>query len=160
MTRLRTISPWLAIALAVAALSGVAAAAPRSASAPRSTSASASAARAPFTLGRAQFSVIAHRLTYELTICTPAKSVLRVTASFAPVKRARGVTRLTPGTVQYQDHGCWPAFVSAALARSEPKHCPSLSCPAIIGRRYRATVTVVFAHPRESRRARVLQALA
>jgi hypothetical protein len=71
------------------------------------------------------------------------------------------VITLTPGTTQYQDHGCWPAFVSAAVARTETKHCKPISCPAILGHRYRSTVTVTFAQPhRETRRAPRLQAVA
>jgi hypothetical protein len=148
MRKLRTLAPWLAIAVAIAGLSGVAAAAARP------------APRLPFTLRGARFGVFDHRLTYQVTICTPVKSVLQVTASFTPVGRARGAVKLTPGTTQYQDRGCWPAFVSAALARTEAKHCRPLSCPAVIGRRYRASVTVRFAHPLESRRPPALQALA
>jgi hypothetical protein len=148
--RLAQLVPWLAVALAIAGLAGVAAAAPRP----------ATVARTPFTLRGAQFSVLDHRLTYQVTICTPAKSVLKLTASFTPEGRARGVTKLTPGTTQYQDRGCWPAFVSAALARSETKHCQPISCPAVIGRRYRASVTVAFSDPHETRRPPALQALA
>jgi hypothetical protein len=151
MSRLRTAAAWLVIASAIASLGGVALATPRATTASR---------RAPFTLKGARFTVLGHRLTYEVTICTPVKSVLTLTASFTPLKRGGGVRTLTPGTTQYQDHGCWPAFVSAARARKELKHCQPISCPAVIGHRYRATVTVVFAHPREVRRAPRLQAVA
>jgi hypothetical protein len=113
-----------------------------------------------FTLRGGQFRVQNHRLTYMVTICTPARSVLNVRATFAPARRSRGVITLTPGTTQYQDHGCWPAFVSAAIARTETRHCKPLDCPAIRGHRYRSTVTVTFANSHETKRAPRLLALA
>jgi hypothetical protein len=151
MLRLRIITALLAFALAPVGLSAAAWGATSSARAGRAL---------PFTLHGARFSVLDHRLTYTVTICTPAKSVLAVRATFAPAKSAPGLLTLTPGTTQYQDHGCWPAFVTAPIARTEPKHCNPISCPAILGRRYRSTVTVTLAHPNESRRAPRLQAVA
>jgi len=149
--RLRTNAGLLALLLALVSLS---------AAVPAATAAASGKTKLPFTLRDAQFSVRDHRLTYTVTICTPVKSVLAVHARFSPAKRARGVITLTPGTTQYQDHGCWPAFVSAPIARAETKHCTPIDCPAILRHRYRSTVTVTFARPHEVRRAPRLQAVA
>jgi hypothetical protein len=114
-----------------------------------------------FTLRGARFSVLDHRLTYTVTICTSVKSVLAVRARFVPAAPARGAIVLTPGTTQYQDHGCWPTFVSTSIARTETKRCKPIDCPAVLGRRYRSTVTITVAQSRrETRRAPRLQAVA
>jgi hypothetical protein len=151
MPRLRVAAALLALACVTAGLSA-------------GVSGAQTASRSktlPFTLRGARFSVLDHRLTYTVTICTSVKSVLAVRATFAPATPARGAVTLTPGTTQYQDHGCWPAFVSTALARTETKRCKPIDCPAILGHRYRSTVTITFAQSRrETRRAPRLQAVA
>jgi hypothetical protein len=151
MPRLRIGAALLLLALTLApiGLSGAASAATARA-----------AGRPAFTLHGAQFRVRDHRLTYMVTICTGVKSVLALRATFVPAKekRGRGAITLTPGTTQYQDRGCWPAFVSTAIARSESKHCKPIDCPAVTGRRYRSTVIITIPH--ETKHAPRLQAVA
>ena len=112
-----------------------------------------------FTIRDASMRLVSGRLFYEVTICTPVKSTLTLQGTFTAVPGGRGAPAITPGSTQYRSSGCWPAFVSAPIARSAGA-CRPISCPAIRGRRYVGSVRITDEHPRQSRRAPRKQAVA
>lgn len=106
----------------------------------------AAASRPALTVKAAKLGVQSGRLTYSLEICTRVKSVLRIRATFKPLSGSGGARTITPGATQYQSAGCWPAFVSAPVARSV-RSCAPLRCPALAGHRYTVTVRIIDEHP-------------
>ncbi len=119
----------------------------------------AAAGRPAFTLRDASMRVLSGRLFYEVTICTPVKSTLTLQGTFTAAPRGRGAPTIAPGSTQYQSKGCWPAFVSAPIARSAGA-CQPTSCAAVSGRRYVARVRITDEHPHQSRQAPRRQAVA
>lgn len=120
-----------------------------------STMPAVAASRPAFTIKDPMMRVQNGRLTYSLTICTPVKAILTLQGTFIPEPTGNGARAITPGSTQYQSKGCWPAFVSAPIARSAVA-CLPISCAAIKGHRYQGRVWITDGHPRQahSRRAR------
>lgn len=90
------------------------------------------------------------RLTYSMVICTATKATLKLTGTFTPTAKGGGLKTAKPGSMQYQDKGCYPAAVSAPVRRNLAPCAPQV-CAVKKGRTYRVSVHIVDQHTKRAR---------